>query len=413
MTTQFFEPEFRVLHIASDDTQGYIRAISDLNTVESLDEAGTLSFTVAATDEEAARIDEGSQFDVYDREEGYLGRYIFQSSETADSQGEALLRVDCWSSIIQLQRRTVGFNRAYSYHTVEEIANDLTLIHEDWFCSAESGLGYATASYEGETILGALTALRDKFKLHFRLAPGERNRLEFGNLGDNRGVRLMGMGGMPQFQFGMTYKTALIDSITRKRDGDAIINRVIALGAGQGSAQLTMKEATYSGEYELMTGINQDGSLYYYVEDTVSQNKYDLREIIVIYSDIGPVSDDGEDEVSLANQLKIAAEAELLTYKDPTEEYAISVRHLPVQTYIGDVVQLVYQGAVDGVGYMDIDNTYTVVEISRNRSSSGQRTARLTISSTGEKIEDDNTRLVDALRQAAVERLHVQPIPTT
>ena len=106
MTMQFFQPEFRIIHLnAVNEELGYIRAMSDVDDTQTLDQIGLLSFNLAAGDAESVAITEGSQFDIYDPQEGYLGRHVFKSAETLDMQGVATLRVECWSNMIELQRR--------------------------------------------------------------------------------------------------------------------------------------------------------------------------------------------------------------------------------------------------------------------------------------------------------------------
>jgi hypothetical protein len=410
---QYFESEFRVELVAADgETRlGIIRSVSQVNTQDTLDEIGTATFTAWAADELAPQITAGSYFKIYTRSDGYLGLYTFKSSRLQERSGIAQLQVTAWRVMIELSRQSVHFNRNYTNHDIAQVVNELVCLAAGWSTSCDAGMGFTAVDYQGESIMNAVEELRKRFRQHYRMQDGFDRRLEFGAFGDASGIRLTGGDAIPSPFQDSNPNIVIVDNLTKAEEGEEVINRIIALGSGQGTAQVTLADSIYVGDYPILTGINPDGSNYYYIEDTDSQDDYGLRERVIVFSAVRPITNTDAGKENAANELHKLAEAHLTKFKEPTVAYSLSTINLPGTLQVGDAVTLVYRGVVDGVNYLDVNEVFFVLSITRNRDADGTRRQRLTISSTSEGIVSDQKVMIDTVRSAEITKLHPQAYP--
>ena len=411
--TQYYESAFRVELVAADGATrlGIIRSVSSLNTDNVLDEIGRATFTMWAADEMASQVTAGSYFKLYTTDDGYLGLYTFQNSRLSEKNGTATLTVNAWQVAIELSRQSVHFNRKYVSHDIAQVINELVCLAAGWSTSCDVGMGFTAVDYQGESIMNAVEELRQRFRQHYRMMAGFDRRLEFGNFGADSGVRLTGGDAVPS-PFQDSYPNVVkCDMLSRSEDGEAVINRIIPLGSGQGVAQVTLEASTYAGTYAVQTGLNPDGSSYWYIQDATSIAAYGLREKPLIFSAVRPINNTDAGKENAANELHAAAEAHLLKFKAPTVAYDVSTSNCPGTLQVCDAVTLRYVGAVDGVGYLDVNELVYVLSIKRNRGADGKRSQRLTISTTSEGIIDDRKIMIETVRTAAITKLHPQQTP--
>lgn len=398
--------------VLMDSNENVIGAspITDVLTIEetqSLDRIGELTLTVPAGNAIASLVDEGSLLDVYDEKDGYLGRWYFFDDEISDTGNQAIQKIKCFSQIIELNRQTVAFRRNYQFNPIQQVIEELATV-ASWRAECESGIGNTTVSYEGDSVLAAIDEIRDRFKAHYRLQVGSRRVLEFGLFGQNRGYRATNLAGQMQTVYAAHANVAIAETLTRRRNGEAIANRIIALGAGDGIAQLTMEGAT-AGEYELLAGANKDSSLYYYIEDTDSIARHGLRTKVLTLPNIRPLSPvTAATKLNAANSLKKAAEAYLRTHVSGVREYDLQTRNLSYQVAVGDKLWVVYRAARENVVYLDVNEEFYVMDIRRSRSASGDRHEQVTLSSTGERRTTDQDVMAETIKTVEAGKKNVK-----
>ncbi len=91
-----------------------------------------------------------------------------------------------------------------------------------------------------------------------------------------------------------------------------LINWVIALGAGEGVAALTLEKSTRTSPFTVQSIVGPDGNLQYYLSDATSVATYGQIEKIISFKQIAPLSNSETDIINAANALFDAA-AEWLT----------------------------------------------------------------------------------------------------
>lgn len=384
---------------------GPLTTVVSLNDTRSLDKIGTASFVLPAGDERTALITAGSQFDIYDEVDGYLGRFLFKDRALTEDDGQAMMTVNCYDRLKELSRAaTVGFRRTYTDTDVATVIEDLLTLVSGWTADVEASIGNTTVSYEGESPLISIDELRDRWGRHYRLqAPAT---LEFGTFGEVAPVRLVQLDGQVQYAIAQRKEIALVDSLQLVEESDEIFNSIIPLGFGQGVSQLTIEQATL-GTYTVQSALNQDGSSYFYIQDAASVAAYGVRWRVLTLPQIRPITNSPANVINAANALKLAAEAYMTKHLNPRVEYGVSVRALRREVKVGDVIRLVYRGVVEGYKYIDVDENFYIMDVSRSRTASGDRAATLNIASVDDRRTSDTDVMLEVVHDLRSLKVHV------
>ncbi len=375
-----------------------------------LDAIGEAIFALPAADPRGALIVAGRKFDIYvvdDPNVGArkLGRYRYRSKELSEQGGQAVLSVQCWDALRDLTKMTTGFRRTYVNQAVDVVVEDLVSVVGGWTVVADTAIGNTTVSFEGESPLVAVDALRDRWNKHYRLGDGDFT-LEFGAFGDDSGVRLVDLRGQEQTRLAMRPEIAFVERIRLVEEADEIFNVVIPLGAGQGVSQLTIEQATL-GSYTVQTGTNADGSTYYYIKDTASVAAYEESQKVLTFPQIRPITNSDENIVNAANALKLSAEAYIARHLAPRVTYEVSVRALRQGVKPGDTVHLQYRGVVEGYGYIDVDGDFYVMDITYDRQADGTRSVGMVIASIAERRTSDTDVVLEVMHDIRALKVHV------
>ena len=337
--------------------------IINLDTQESLDKIGSLSFSLPASDNIVQYLDTGVSFQVTDSTDGYLGTYLFKNKELDDSLGVAVITVNCHSALKELTYETVGFNRFYNNETVNTVIADLITLAAGWSAEIEDDFNTTTIDYQGESIYRAIDEQRDRNKAHFRLKRGYDRILQFGYFGQESDIVFTNLRGQTQLDSQNT-NIGIITRINLAYESDEIYNKIIPLGHGQGVTQLTIEDATL-GDYTTLSALNDDGSSYYYFEDETSINQHRKRTRILSIPNLRPISNSDADIVNARNALKLAAEAYMSKHLQPQVTYNVDLAYIPSELQVGDKVRLQYKNNVDGISYIDIDEYFYVLDIEK------------------------------------------------
>lgn len=136
----------------------------------------------------------------------------------------------------------------------------------------------------------------------------------------------------------------------------------------------------------------------FYIEDAASQSTHGVRELPPQFGWIGPISLTSEIDVlaRAADSLYTAAKAHLIRYKDEYENYSLpSILNFPKTIRVGEKVRLVYRGVVGLLGgeiYVDIDDLFYILSITRRYNANGSDTTSLQIANVS-RPAPNNARL--------------------
>lgn len=401
----------KVLDAAGDYlNEGPIVTLQTLNDTKRLDAVGGLEFTLPVTEERAQFLTAGCQVDVYDAVDGHLGRYYYsKKTQRHNTDGSTELLIQCLDQMTELTRVGVRFRRTYTAQQVGLVVGDLVQDVDGWAASADGGIGLTSVTYEGNSVLNAVDILRDRWGKHFRMI-GERH-LEFGAFGVPSGILLTNLPGQVQANLQANRDVALVESLRLVEEVDEVINYVVPLGAGQGISQLTIELAT-GGNYSVNTGTNEDGSHFYYIRDSASITAYGERQRVLSLPSLRPITNSDADIANAATALKSAAEAYMGRHLEPLVVYNAPIRFLRRSINVGDTVRLRYRGVVENYSFVDIDETFYVMELTRKRNANGRRGAEVLLSSVAQRRTTDTDIMLQVIADVRALKVDV-PITVT
>lgn len=373
---------------------------SDVNDTRQLDKIGSLDFSFPAADPVAVYLDSATQVDVYDDADGYIGRYSIATVDTSEDNGIGTLRVQCDESLIAFQKEFVGFRRVYSFEPVENVITQLAAL-AGWSAEVDADIGNTTVIYEGESIHAAIDEMRDRWGKHFRVEA--LNTIKFGAMGDLSPVLLTNTESVAG---GVGEDIGIITALQKSKDISQVYNKVIPLGAGQGEARVSIQDTSGYGTYTTQTGVNADGSNYYFIEDASSVAAYGRRTRIVNFPTIAPIANNDTDIARARGALKLAAEAYIARSLPPNEELSVTAVSLPSTVKVGDRVLVRYQKP-----YLSINAYYYVMDITRRRSATGERMADIILCSIDKRRTSDMDVIIDTIHDLKSLRVHIQPYP--
>lgn len=390
---------------------GSLRNIIQITTTKILDKIGTLNFIMPANDPKARLIAAGRMFDVYDEVEGYLGRYIYRSHTVSDSDGNGLITVQCWDMLKELTHQLCGFNRNYEADAVEDIVDDLVGdVSPAWTLSIGSSLGTASVTYQGQSYYQAIEELAKRWGYHFRLNSTLR-QLEFGAFGSvNADARLTNLPGQNS-SFDARTDVAILKRISQRTQTDEIYNLVVALGAGEGAAQLQLLDNEVGDTYTVTDRTPSYGNQEFYITDATSVSAYGTREIALIFDQIRPIANTATAKTQAQTELLKNAEKWLERYKDPRIQLdGVEVYGLKEEILVGDKIPIRYKGLDDESNlYVDVEDDYWVTQNITVREATGNRITQLQLVNVDRAEKTDIDVMADAIRGIKSQRLWIKP----
>lgn len=402
---------------------GPVKAIS-ASVSRMLDGAGSIQFDVPSHDERAlslvtnevrARINIGQMGTVRE-----LGRGIVRKLNARDAAGGWTLSANGPDSLDELKRRSCWLNRTYDAQTLDFIVQDLIALVPGWTATVDSAVAGDLKSMrsDGDSVLKALQALCQESGLHLREGATPRT-LEVGAFGDSATdasgnmLRITNAQRASEELYIGNDSLALLESFTLGQDSEAVANRIVVIGAGEGEAALTLKDSTRSDPYLIQT-MTVNGKTLYYIQDDASIALYGVIEKVVSFKRITPVSNGAAAKIAAANALYDAASAWLQRNAVKQDTYSCSIRKGTVTVRSGDKVRLVYKVSVVQEGTpvvaRDINDDFWVLSAKERVGDSGI-VLDLQLSNIDKHVEDNAQIIVGALEEIQVKNLKVSTFP--
>ena len=392
---------------------GPITTATQVSQTISLDRIGSLVVSVPASEPKTQYATIGRYLHVYHSDLGDLGEYVIRDRRASDSPSGPVLSITCDDLLRELTWANVHFHRSYSNQAVDTVVADILAEASGWSAgSIETGIGNTTLTLEGESVFQAITELASRWDRSVRQGSTART-LDFGAFGVDSGIRLVNRQFIPPEGRDNAH-LAIIDSIELVEEGGAIWNKVVPLGGGEGLNQLTLANAASVGSYTVQVGTNDDGTSYYYLQDTDSIATYGTREPPpLVFSQIRPITNSTTSITYAATALKLAAETFLTQHLAPKSTYAVRCLNLQSLPDVGDKVRMRYKGIVTARGvvfaYLDVDTDFYVTDVTRTWGSGGQYEATLNVSESAVRIASDGDVIADISRSLYALKAHVKP----
>ncbi len=424
---------FRIdVHNAAGVKINWFATIGRLAITKRASRLGELRFDVPQVVALDRGVGRGKIYKLYSAVDGYLGEF-YHSTDSLNENGD-VLSVTCHDQLVQLTRKTVGFNWKFNGETMPSAMGRIaSRFGGGWSVATDhSGGDFYDVAYEssGESFFSLLEVMRRTQAGWFAL--GSDKQIRYGRWLDSRlsgtiAARLINVANPASWAMS---GDAMIEAISISEDSSTVVNRVIAVGHGLGAAQFNLSYSDMDSPYAISSrknwdGTNSDGTnssgaytSEYYIEDSASITEYGLREATVNF-DVTPAGTSRADMLNAGNALYTIASAYLLRSRKHLTNYTLSCVGLPKTVAPGDVIEVDYFGVATviegGVAVrkstLRLNKTRLfVAEIAHEfDEAGGVRRSMLTVSNTGELLADANETVTELIRDAKRFRLVPQP----
>ena len=420
----------------------FIDAITSCNTEDKLDEAGLFDLQCAVQQDVLDYLTSDNEVVIYAQEDSETPLVWTRGMITKPRTGETAENISISRSgrdqINELNYRTVGLGRSYSAQTISTIMADLVELVPGWTANVETAAGaqLQTARFDGSKVLRAILTSCKQAGLHIRRGTASRT-LDIGAFGEaattTNGQPIWAMKPPSSISRELYDNDAvlLIDSISVTEDSDPIVNWVIPMGAGTGTAATTLKDTTYEilntdnttyragtvPTYPIYIRTNDAGIDEYYIDasdgDTIRQDTWSFKTI-------GPIANSDAANQDASDQLANTTFQQLTRTREAQFSLSLSVRKMRANVRPGDLIHVQHKGMVQTAGdprasrpsltYIDVDQDMWVMSVKHTASESGFAHT-LHVSTIDRKVMDETDLLVEVLDRTEVNNLSpsIQP----
>jgi len=421
---------------------GPVIAIKSASVTEQLDGAGSFNLDLAVDERVLTLINETEvrlQVQTYDAQPSMEWvRGIVRDNQIQDEDSGTRISVSGPDTMDALTERTVGLGRSYNNTTMSAIINGLVGLVPGWSTTIESAVATDLQStrFDGANVLQALLRCTSEKGIHVRNGL-TANTLEIGAFGSlvtnssGQQVRAIKAPGEMSIELQRNDATIFIDRISRSSKSDDVVNWCIPIGAGEGSAALTLRDCTYAiyneddtlyragtaSRYPVYRRTNANGIVEYYLDASSGAR---LRQATVAFKEIGPVSNDTSSKQLAANALLQAATAYLDRQKVALVCYKFSAKNVQTRIRPGDKILVQYQGRMEildenrsttpRLTYMEVNEPLWVLKVTK-KISADVITHDFEVA-TVDRYAMDTTKIVVSMMEAIQARnVSVQTLP--
>lgn len=384
---------------------GPISTAKEWTNTDKLDLAGTFSFTMSLTDEKVKYLQPKNRVKCYtliNNSRSILGYGIIDKTEiNINDDGTKELTVSGDNIARELTYRSVGFLQladSAGNGVSNAIQTVMAFAPSGWTRSGET-TDAVYASFDGDSVLSALTKIAESNGEHFRILPTKkivwfanettpiiRAERVINNVSDSSNTDI-----------------CFIKNITKTSDSYDLITRLYPYGSGNGSERLDL----YWSNISSISGytINKTNN---YIQNNTTYGTYGLIERYLSWKDISPISNSDNDLTSASNTLLYTAWEYLKKYSQANSTYDLEVFKVDKIIYPGQLIKVVYRDIVDGYTIIDINQNMYILEVTNKIDSSGVKTTDLKVSTIDAWPSDDVSAIVSSMETATVLEAHPQ-----
>lgn len=379
---------------------GPLQSVTNWTYTARFDRAGTISFTMAASDPQASIVTNRAIVRAWALIDGVrteVGAGIIDNIETTPgNNGAVSLRVSGLDLIRELSYRSVGNLEVgeefyFGSHHALALAEIGALAPAGWTFTPASlpGFNYVYGRFAGESVLGALVWLAERTKAHFYRASGR----ELVFLGDfvSSGIRAIQANGP------LAAETCAIVSLKQTIDTYDLLTRITPYGSGQGRARLTLA-ATSRVDGDLPAGYSFSAANNYIENDTATSTYGLVNHPEIEFPDIGPIANTDADLEAAANMLFDAASQELQRRSTIATQrtYTLTIAGCSALLRPLQMIRIVYRDPSQNI---DIDEDLYILEATWQLNADGVRTSQLVVSTDDRWPSSDTGAIVERLGQ--------------
>lgn len=333
---------------------GPIKTITNVKVTRKLDGVGSFNVHMTLDARTLALVQNERRIKLWTEDLGgvrLIGEGIIRVIRLSEQTSGMQLSVSGPDILDELKRRTVLLARIYNQQTVSTVVSDLIGLVSPWTADVDASIAsdVIDARFDGVTVLAALQEIVKRYGVHLRYSATTSQEIEIGPFGSDNGLRVSRVD-MVTPETLANPSLMLVERMENTDNTEELVNRVIALGAGEGVAALTLETSTRgtpTDPYDVQTVAGPDGSDIYYIEDSASVTANGLIEKVIQFKEIAPLSNSETDIRNAANALYDAAVSYLLRHKDEQAVYSLTVRNVKENVVPGDKIDLDYISRVD------------------------------------------------------------------
>lgn len=323
---------------AQGNVFGIVRHIEQLRTIERFDEIGMFDMMIPALGlgaSDAKYIAQGLYVVVADDQ-----REIFRGIIDNRDINDGNYRVSGTDLLAELGYVETGTNHDVGGVPLNEAISGVVGLATGWTVTTAISTLASNGRFRGQQGWAVLQELAKQQGFHLRR--GTLRHLEVGAFGADSGVVLANIERVSR-----QVDTIPIAQFRHMSQINRIVNRVIALGGDYENTSgdrvsLTLGEvAGLFTQYPVKSRI-RNSETESYIEDITSIATYGVREAVVSFSEIVPISSSGVAVANAQAALKSRAGYHLQRYGTPQQSYEVVIYHKP-SVKVGDKVRVIYQ----------------------------------------------------------------------
>ena len=396
---------------------GPVTAIKSASFRRAFDGAGTFNMSLVGTDEQALTLlTNERRVRIYgttlDGTARVLGDGIIRQRNIAEQSGGVTLQVSGPDALDELKRVNTLLARTYR-DTVQNVVNNLLAFATGWTATVDASIASNTIDvrYDGVSVLAALQNIADRYGYHLRLSSSTARTLEISEFGDDNGLRISKTE-IVTTETIQNSELLMVQRLSQGQTSEQIYNWLLPIGAGEGTAALTLEKSTRTSPYTIQSTTAGDGRTLYYISDSTSISTYGTIQKVGQFKEIAPSGNTNTDIVAAANALYDAAVEDLQRHKQQQEQYSVTVKNVQQTIQPGDKIHLDYKARVQTesgfVDYLSIRDDFWILDVNETVSASGT-SATLTISNVDQRVTTPAEQMMNAIEQINLRNLQ----PTT
>lgn len=350
---------------------GTITAIKSASVSDQLDSAGSWKLELALDERALTLLAVDTEIRIYvqqveDEPGQEWTRGLIRDRQLADSEGGIRLSIGGPDMLDELTEITTGIGRSYTNQLLSAIAASLVGLVSGWSVTVDATGGQLqTARFDGVHVLAAIGRVAKEAGIHYRRGSAAQT-LEMGAFGTlattARGELMRAIKPPSEMNYELLNNEAviLIDQITQTSTSNDVVNWCIPIGAGEGSAALTLKDTTFAiynangtlwragatSRYPIYRRVNGNGIAEFYIDARASASDR-VRQAMPTFKEIGAVSNSTAAKQLAANMLALAAMAYLDRQRVVLATYKLSAKHVKVDIRPGDKLFVTYAGRIE------------------------------------------------------------------
>lgn len=342
---------------------------ADVN--RALDGAGSFNLRAPATDARAIELLKNeNRIEIWAEDIAglrLLGEGIIRNVAITVSPSGAALRVSGPDILDELKRKNTLLALIFNQVTISSMASSLIGLVSGWSVSVDAAIAsnLVDGRYDGVSVLAAFQDLAKRYGYHIRISNTTARTLEIGPFGDDNGLTIPNVV-VTTSELLANPKIVPVQRLQTSDDTADVFNWIIPIGAGEGTAAITLEKSTRTTPYTIYNMAGPDGTTLYYIKDTTSITTYGQIEKVAQFKDIAPLSNDETDQANAANALYDASVEQLIRYKDAKKTYTLTVKNVKQSIRAGDKLTMDYVAQINDNGtiidYLNITGSFWILK---------------------------------------------------